>query len=333
MGRWRTRTASRTTTCATATCSPRAGSSCSALTTPGPLPRLVCLYAPELGTVFTGDTLFQGGPGATGRSFSSFDTIIDSIRTRLLTLPADTTVRTGHGDSTIDRRGGRRTWRSGSCGATDDAIRSSTSSATLAPWRTRRRSGSASCASTPRGTSPWPRPGMRSPVTDRGELVAYLVPADEPRLDVRAHGGGRAGPTGHGKPSGPAPAAPAPPGEPIAVARRCSEMRDEERLLIYLDTSAFLKTVLERAAVARRSRDVPGGTSDSPRFVSSTLLCRRSATQRPARRPAPPASDRISRSCACAQIEMARDRCSRPRAGCRTRCCAPSTRSTSQRRC
>jgi len=39
------------------------------------------------------------GP-ATGRSFSSFDTIIDSIRTRLLTLPADTTVRTGHGDST-----------------------------------------------------------------------------------------------------------------------------------------------------------------------------------------------------------------------------------------
>ena len=47
-----------------------------------------------------GDTLFQGGPGATGRSFSSFDTIIDSIRGRLLTLPGDTIVHTGHGDST-----------------------------------------------------------------------------------------------------------------------------------------------------------------------------------------------------------------------------------------
>ena len=70
------------------------------LVTPGHSPGSTCLYAPELGTVFTGDTLFQGGPGATGRSFSSFDTIIDSIRTTLLTLPPDTTVRTGHGDST-----------------------------------------------------------------------------------------------------------------------------------------------------------------------------------------------------------------------------------------
>jgi hypothetical protein len=47
-----------------------------------------------------GPPLFQGEPGATGRSFSSFDTIIDSIRTRLLTLPGDTAVRTGHGDGT-----------------------------------------------------------------------------------------------------------------------------------------------------------------------------------------------------------------------------------------
>ncbi|MFD6660545.1 MBL fold metallo-hydrolase, partial [Streptomyces parvus] len=39
-------------------------------------------------------------PGATGRSFSSFPTIIDSIRDRLLTLPGDTKVRTGHGDPT-----------------------------------------------------------------------------------------------------------------------------------------------------------------------------------------------------------------------------------------
>ena len=50
--------------------------------------------------LFSGDTLFNGGPGATGRSFSSFPTIIESISTRLLTLPADTTVHTGHGDDT-----------------------------------------------------------------------------------------------------------------------------------------------------------------------------------------------------------------------------------------
>ena len=71
-----------------------------ALHTPGHSPGSTCLYAPELGVLFSGDTLFQGGPGATGRSFSSYDTIISSIRERLLILPPETEVRTGHGDST-----------------------------------------------------------------------------------------------------------------------------------------------------------------------------------------------------------------------------------------
>jgi glyoxylase-like metal-dependent hydrolase (beta-lactamase superfamily II) len=71
-----------------------------ALATPGHSPGSTCLYAPELGVLFSGDTLFQGGPGATGRSFSSFDTIISSIRERLLSLPPETEVRTGHGGST-----------------------------------------------------------------------------------------------------------------------------------------------------------------------------------------------------------------------------------------
>ncbi|MFP5022239.1 MBL fold metallo-hydrolase [Pseudonocardia phyllosphaerae] len=70
------------------------------LQTPGHSPGSSCLYAPELGIVFTGDTMFCGGPGATGRSYSDFDTIIESIRSTLLTLPGDTQVRTGHGDST-----------------------------------------------------------------------------------------------------------------------------------------------------------------------------------------------------------------------------------------
>ncbi len=77
-----------------------AGTELQVLHTPGHSPGAVCFYAPEQTTVFSGDTLFQGGPGATGRSFSSFDTIIDSIRTRLLTLPEETVVHTGHGDST-----------------------------------------------------------------------------------------------------------------------------------------------------------------------------------------------------------------------------------------
>ncbi|MBR8640439.1 MBL fold metallo-hydrolase [Streptomyces tuirus] len=77
-----------------------AGTELVVLHTPGHAPGAICLYAPHLGTVFTGDTLFHGGPGATGRSFSDFPTIIRSIRDQLLTLPPDTVVRPGHGSST-----------------------------------------------------------------------------------------------------------------------------------------------------------------------------------------------------------------------------------------
>nr|WP_218889222.1 MBL fold metallo-hydrolase [Saccharopolyspora hordei] len=77
-----------------------AGTELRVLVTPGHSPGSTCLHAPELGVVFTGDTLFRGGPGATGRSWSSFDDIIASIRGTLLALPAETTVHTGHGEST-----------------------------------------------------------------------------------------------------------------------------------------------------------------------------------------------------------------------------------------
>lgn len=76
------------------------GAEMQVLNTPGHSPGSCCLYLPEAGELFSGDTLFQGGPGATGRSYSSFDTIIESLRTRLLDLPAETVVRTGHGDHT-----------------------------------------------------------------------------------------------------------------------------------------------------------------------------------------------------------------------------------------
>jgi glyoxylase-like metal-dependent hydrolase (beta-lactamase superfamily II) len=70
------------------------------LHTPGHSPGSMCFFVKELGVVFSGDTLFAGGPGATGRSFSDFPTIIDSISYRLLNLPTDTVVHTGHGDDT-----------------------------------------------------------------------------------------------------------------------------------------------------------------------------------------------------------------------------------------
>lgn len=70
------------------------------LHTPGHSPGAVCFSAPQLGCVFTGDTLFHGGPGATGRSYSDRPTIERSIRERLLTLPRETVVHTGHGDDT-----------------------------------------------------------------------------------------------------------------------------------------------------------------------------------------------------------------------------------------
>jgi len=70
------------------------------LHTPGHSPGGCCLYDAEEGVLFSGDTLFQGGPGATGRSHSDFPTIIESIRTRLLSLPPETRVLTGHGAQT-----------------------------------------------------------------------------------------------------------------------------------------------------------------------------------------------------------------------------------------
>jgi glyoxylase-like metal-dependent hydrolase (beta-lactamase superfamily II) len=78
-----------------------AGTELTALHTPGHSPGSVCWYVHDLGVVFSGDTLFSGGPGATGRSYSDFPTILHSISERLGKLPAETVVYTGHGDSTI----------------------------------------------------------------------------------------------------------------------------------------------------------------------------------------------------------------------------------------
>jgi glyoxylase-like metal-dependent hydrolase (beta-lactamase superfamily II) len=77
-----------------------AGTTLRVLHTPGHSPGSVSLYAPELGVVFSGDTLFHGGPGATGRSYSDRPTILASIRGTLFGLPPETVVHTGHGEDT-----------------------------------------------------------------------------------------------------------------------------------------------------------------------------------------------------------------------------------------
>jgi glyoxylase-like metal-dependent hydrolase (beta-lactamase superfamily II) len=76
------------------------GAALTILHTPGHAPGAVCVYVHDLGCVFTGDTLFEGGPGATGRSFSDADLIKESITRRLFELPDDTVVHTGHGSDT-----------------------------------------------------------------------------------------------------------------------------------------------------------------------------------------------------------------------------------------
>lgn len=76
------------------------GATLEVLHTPGHSPGGCCLLLDSQGVLFSGDTLFNGGPGATGRSFSDRAELVDSIRRRLLELPADTVVHTGHGDDT-----------------------------------------------------------------------------------------------------------------------------------------------------------------------------------------------------------------------------------------
>lgn len=77
-----------------------AGHELGVLHTPGHAPGCCCFHDVAAGTLFSGDTLFCGGPGATGRSYSDRPTILRTIRERLLALPDETVVHTGHGDST-----------------------------------------------------------------------------------------------------------------------------------------------------------------------------------------------------------------------------------------
>lgn len=77
-----------------------AGADLGVLHTPGHSPGSVCLHDARGNVVFGGDTLFEGGSGATGIPHGDEPTILRSIRDHLLVLPHETVVHTGHGPST-----------------------------------------------------------------------------------------------------------------------------------------------------------------------------------------------------------------------------------------
>jgi glyoxylase-like metal-dependent hydrolase (beta-lactamase superfamily II) len=77
-----------------------AGLELGVLHTPGHSPGCCCFYDATNGILLSGDTLFCGGPGATGRSHSDYPTIVASIAAKLMGLPDHTVVHTGHGNST-----------------------------------------------------------------------------------------------------------------------------------------------------------------------------------------------------------------------------------------
>lgn len=80
--------------------------------TPGHTPGSTCFVLEGHPVVFSGDTLFPGGPGNTSTPQGDFDTIIESIDRSLLTLPAEMLVLPGHGlDTTIgDERPHLQEW-------------------------------------------------------------------------------------------------------------------------------------------------------------------------------------------------------------------------------
>jgi glyoxylase-like metal-dependent hydrolase (beta-lactamase superfamily II) len=82
-----------------------------AVHTPGHTPGSVSFVLEPV--LFSGDTLFPGGPGATRWEYSSFGQIMDSIETRLMALPDPTLVLPGHGASTTIgvERPELETWR------------------------------------------------------------------------------------------------------------------------------------------------------------------------------------------------------------------------------
>ncbi len=72
----------------------------SVLETPGHSPGSLSFYCPSSSVIFTGDAVFQGSIGRTDLPGGSFTVLINSIKTKIMTLPSDTVIASGHGDTT-----------------------------------------------------------------------------------------------------------------------------------------------------------------------------------------------------------------------------------------
>lgn len=72
------------------------GAECRALATPGHTPGSISYYFPEISTLFCGDVLFHRSVGRTDFPGGDTDTLMNSIRQKIYTLPEDTAVYPGH---------------------------------------------------------------------------------------------------------------------------------------------------------------------------------------------------------------------------------------------
>ena len=70
------------------------------LETPGHSPGSLSFYCPSSSVIFTGDAVFQGSIGRTDLLGGSFTVLINSIKSKIMTLPPDTIIASGHGDTT-----------------------------------------------------------------------------------------------------------------------------------------------------------------------------------------------------------------------------------------
>ena len=77
-----------------------AGEEIRVLETPGHSPGSLSFYCPDSSVVLTGDVVFQSSIGRTDLHGGSFSVLIDSIKTKIMTLPPDTVIAPGHGDIT-----------------------------------------------------------------------------------------------------------------------------------------------------------------------------------------------------------------------------------------
>jgi glyoxylase-like metal-dependent hydrolase (beta-lactamase superfamily II) len=68
---------------------------------PGHSPGSICFYSKENNFVISGDVLFNGSIGRTDLPGGDFDTLMNSIKTKLYQLPNETKVFSGHGESTL----------------------------------------------------------------------------------------------------------------------------------------------------------------------------------------------------------------------------------------